>query len=96
MEKKVQPLDIQLDGVTTKKIDEIRHILKSIFKCIIFCVQQNIALRGHHDDAGSVASNKGNFLALLQFRCDSGDSVLKSFIDTSSSRSTYTSKNHSE
>jgi len=49
-------------------------------------------LQGHRDGAGSAASNKGNFLALLEFRCDAGDSVLKSIIDSSSSRSAYTSK----
>ena len=93
MEKRVQPVDNYLDSSTAKQIDENRHILKSIFKCVIFCAQQNIALHGHRDDAGSVASNKGNFLALLQFRCDAGDSVLKSFIDKSYSRYAYTSKN---
>lgn len=48
-------------------------------------------MRGHRDDSGSSA-NKGNFLALLQFRCDAGDCALQSYIDKASSRATYTSK----
>lgn len=66
--------------------------MKSIFKTIILCGQQNIALRGHRDDSSSSAGNRGNFLALLQFRCDAGDHVLQSDIDKASSRATYTSK----
>jgi len=43
MENKVQPVDSLLHRATAKQIDENRHILKSIFKSIVFCAQQNIA-----------------------------------------------------
>ena len=92
MEQTVQPVDWQLNNNVAKQVDENRHIIKSIFKTIIFCGQQSIGLRGHRDDSGSSADNKGNFLALLKFRCDAGDHVLQSYIDRASSRATYTSK----
>ena len=92
MEQTVQPVDQQLDNTVAKQVDENRCIIKSIFKTVIFCGQQNIALRGHRDDSSSSASNKGNFLSLLRFRCDAGDCVLQSYIDKASSRATYTSK----
>ena len=38
----------------------------------LFGAQQNIALRGHRE-----SSNPGNFRALLKFRVDSGDEILK-------------------
>ena len=42
------------------------HILKVITKAIILCGKQNIPLQGHRDDYTSVATNKGNFIAILQ------------------------------
>ena len=92
MEQTVQPVDWQFNNNVAKQVDENRHIIKSIFKTIIFCGQQSIGLRGHRDDSGSLADNKGIFLALLKFRCDAGDHVLQSYIDRASSRATYTSK----
>ena len=61
MEQMVQPVDWQLNNNVAKQVDENRHIIKSIFKAIIFCGQQSIGLRGHRDDSGSSADNKGIF-----------------------------------
>ena len=52
-----------------------RDKMLSIHETIVFCRKQNIALRGHREE-GSTGPNPGNFQALLQFRIDSGDSVL--------------------
>ena len=55
--------------------------LMSILKCVLWCGRQNAALRGHRNDDKFIQSgfqgNLGNFKALLQFRVDSGDNVLK-------------------
>ena len=59
-----------------------RAILKSILKAIIFCGKQNISLRGSCEAISPVSSsqfaiNPGSLQALLQFRIESGDEVLK-------------------
>ena len=63
-------------------IQKNRAILKSILKAIIFCGIQNISLRGSCEAISPVSSsqfaiNPGTFQALLQFRIESGDKVLK-------------------
>ena len=59
-----------------------RAILKSVLKAIIFCGKKNISLRGSCEAISPVSSsqfaiNPGSFQALLQFRIESGDEVLK-------------------
>ena len=65
---------------------ENRQKLKSIISVIDLCARQNIALRGHRSEDWNPAaeeepaSNPGNFLALLRFRVDAGDtSVARDF-----------------
>ena len=68
--------------------------LSSIFKTIVLCGRQNIALRGHRDNATDIekdpldTENRGNFWALLNFR---GDIVLGEHLTGASRNSTYTS-----
>ena len=74
-----------------------RQKLASIFKTIAFCGRQNIALRGHRDNATDIerdpsdTENHGNFQALLNFRVDAGDTVLGEHLATASRNATYTS-----
>ncbi len=71
--------------------------LSSIVKTIILCGRQNIALRGHRDNALDVerdvdsTTNHGNFLALLNFRIDAGDTVLENHLSSAARNATYTS-----
>ena len=64
----------------------------------MFCGRQNIALRGHRDDATDIErdvddlENHGNFRALLNFRVDAGDNVLAEHLATAPRNATYTSK----
>ena len=65
---------------------ENRQKLKSIISVIDLCARQNIALRGHRSEDWNPSaeeepdSNPGNFLALLRFRVDAGDtSVARDF-----------------
>ena len=60
--------------------------LRSLLKCIIFCGRQNIALRGHRNEAAlewdptsgeEPDSNPGNFLSLVHFHAEAGDTALK-------------------
>lgn len=75
-------------------IEQNRCKLKSILKCILLCGEQNIALRGHRDDEKyeNEKGNTGNFKALLHFRVDSGDIVLKHHFETAARNATYSSK----
>ena len=60
--------------------------LASIMKTVIFSGQQNIALRDHRDSALDVerdvegTRNHGNFLALLKFQIDAGDTILENHL----------------
>jgi len=66
-----------------------RQVLTSVIKCLELCGRQGIALRPHRDDTSSLS--KGNFQALLQFRVDAGDEVLRNHVTTCARNATYTS-----
>ena len=72
VEKKQLPVDQQLSKVKAEGIGENKEKLKRIAETVIFCGQQGIALRGHHDDWKHVEEssevNPGNFTLLLHFR----------------------------
>ena len=87
----------QLSQAVANQVSKNRKILSSIIKTIALCGQQNIALRGHRDDATNVErddlfpANHGNFRALLNFRVDSGDYVLQEHLAKAPRNATYTS-----
>ena len=86
----MEPVDQQLQSALATRIAENKLKFHSIIK-IIFCSRQNISLRGHRE--GDLSKNPGNFKALLKFRIESGDQVLKHHFDTASMVAKYTSKN---
>ena len=59
----------------TKEIDENRTYLKTIMESLTFVANQNIAMRSNNDDCTDIGSssdtNRGNFLELLNIRCQS-------------------------
>ena len=71
--------------------------LASTLKVIVLCRRQNMALCGHHDNIADLESdtlsteNHGNFWALLNFRVDSGDTVIGEHLAAASRNATYTS-----
>jgi hypothetical protein len=69
--------------------------LRPIIESVVFCGQQEIALRGHRDYGSilesNVDNNDGNFRALLRFRLQAGDSVLHQHLSTAGANATYTS-----
>ena len=89
-------IDHQLSSVRDKQAADNRCKLRSIIETIFFCGRQGIALRGHRDDSLAVSenpeSNHGNFLALLHFRAQAGDLVLKEHLSSASGNALYTSK----
>ena len=64
------------------QISSNQQKLTSIFKTVVFCGCQNMALCGHRDNIIDIerdlsdTKNYDNFWALLSFRVDSGDEAL--------------------
>ena len=67
--------------------------MSSIVKTILLCVRQNVPLKGHRDESRDCdAKNYGKFQALLDFRVDSGDEILKLHFDIAPKNATYRPK----
>ena len=95
MEGKERRIEEIVNDTMRKRISENRKKLIPIIKTVILCGKKNIALRGHRDDAKHIADqsiNSGNFQALLDFRVDSGDDVLRQHFETAPKNATYRSK----
>ena len=70
-----------------------RYIIKYMAKALLFCGKQCIAVRGHRDDSSAdPESYRGNFLALLDYNIESGNSALARHLQESSKNAIYTSK----
>lgn len=97
MEGKSMDVVVQMRSQEMKTIEENRKKLIPIIKTIILCGMQNIPLRGHRDD-GSLESERsyghgeGNFRALLKFRIDAGDEILREHVKTCAKNASYISK----
>ena len=90
-----QPVNIQLDKINQNQISQIRKILSLILKDVLFCARQNIALRGHRDDACQLQSpenNSGNFQNLLNLMEHCGDNVLEEHFKNAPRNATYRPK----
>ena len=86
-------IDNQIKGIRVEQIAKNRSILKHIADAIHVCGTQNIALRGHRDDStADPNSNKGTFLAILQYGIRSGDTVLANHFREAGKNATYTIK----
>ena len=87
-----------LDKRIQNEISENRARLKPIIETIMFCGKQNIPLRGHRDDGliivknDELSSREGNFRALLQYRIQCGDNVLKQHLQDCNKNASYISK----
>ena len=91
--KKLIPVKQQINSALPKRVAENKRKIESIIKTIILCGRQNIASRGDRDDStADPTSNRGNFHALLEFRVESGDTVLEEHIRSVRKNATYTSK----
>lgn len=63
----------QMDSAHKQYVHSNRHYLQVIIECLMFNVQQNVAIRGHVEDRKQIWEvsdiNRGNFLEMLRFRC---------------------------
>ena len=93
MENPSLRVDLALTNESQQLVTRNRTVLTSIIKCLEYCGRQGIALRGHRDDSTSDDINKGKFRALIDFRIESGDVILKDFLEKNSAKNaTYLSK----
>ena len=93
MKGQLKSIDLIQDELLYKSVEQNRLKLTSIAKTILLCARQNIPLRGHRDDAKYYDTHDcGNFQALLDFRMDSGDTVLKEHFKSAPRNATYRSK----
>ena len=84
---------LQLQNDTDKKIEHNKKIIASIFKTVIFCGKQGIALRrDDHEHTDAVDENCGNFSALIKFRAEAGDAPIASHLEGHSKNASYLSK----
>ena len=90
-----QPISNIISNNRRDRIQANRTKLIPIIKTVILCGRQNIPLRDHRDDQQylkDVNNNSGNFQSLLDFRIDSGDTVLENHFKTAPKNATYRSK----
>ena len=93
MENPSLRVDLALTDESQKLVTRNCSVLTSIIKCLEMYGRQGIALRGHRDDSTSDDINKGKFHALVNFRIESGDIVLRQFLDNQRAKNaTYLSK----
>jgi Domain of unknown function (DUF4371)/hAT family C-terminal dimerisation region len=77
---------------TARRIQENREKLKSILDTVILCGRQNFALRGHKEGKEEKKCyKKGNFLALLDFRANAGDTLLLEHLTNGPKNASYKS-----
>ena len=90
MKKRTLAIDYQLSFQREELAEKNCQKLRSIAATILLCGRQGIALRGHRDD--KVDDQDANFQALLQFRINAGDEVLKHHLEITRRNALYTSK----
>ena len=86
-----------LDSELQRDMETNQKVVESLFKIVLMCRRQGLALRGHHDDKISwtedddTHSNEGNFVELVRFRAET-DAVLAEHLAKSPHNTRYTSK----
>ena len=82
-----------LKRISSEEIASNRYIIKCMVDAILLCGKQCLGLCGHRDD-GSVDpdTNKGNFLALLDYSVRSGNTALEKHLSDSAKNALYNSK----
>ena len=81
-----------LDRNQQERILHNKEVLKTLFKCVLFCGKQGLALRDHRDDnTVDDPTNKGNFLELVHF-CATTDAGMRRHLENAPRNAMYTSK----
>lgn len=74
----------QIDTGYNRVIENNRKKIIPIIKTLIYCGTHDIAIRGK-------CSDEGNFIDLLKFRVDSGDTILMNHFETCTTKTKYVS-----
>ena len=83
-------VDTACDSRRQKLYESSCQKLDAIIECVLLCGTQNILFRGHSDANTSVAHNKGNFKAILEYRA-LGDQLLQKHLTLGHKNAQYTS-----
>ena len=92
-----QSISTILDSELQRVMETNQKVVESLFKIVLLCGRQGLALRGHRDDKISwtedddTHSNEGNFVELVRFRAET-DAVLAEHLAKSPRNAQYTSK----
>ena len=89
--QKIDHVDAGRDARVKENQKKLGSIL-SLLDTVILCGHQNIPLRGHREENCSEDDHQGNVRALLQFRVESGDSLLLNHLQNGPRNAQYTSK----
>lgn len=73
-----------LDSANHKEVEENRVKLRSIISTILFCGQHDLPVHGKSNESSV-------FTDLLHFRIESGDKVLKNYLNSGAKNSLYIS-----
>ena len=95
IENKALGIDLQLNTARQELIEKNRSRLRPIVDCIITCGRQNLALRGHSDDAHYYfdeedPTNPGNFIEILKYGARCGN-LMDVLFNNCASNQTYRS-----
>ncbi len=89
-----QNIQFQMNDALADRVRQNHLKMASIIKTMIICGRQNIPLRGDRDSLKDVlvdkSANHGNFLALLDFIVEAGDSELGEHLTTAARNVVYT------
>jgi len=92
-----KPIDVKLNDYLKSEIQNNQDNIKPIIDTLILCGHQGLATRGHHD-SGRIDvekelndENDGNFRALLRYRVEGGDLMLKKHLLEEPNNATYLS-----
>ena len=98
-ENPAQAVNIRLDNVAQKQLEENQKVIESLFKVVMLLGKQGLAFRGHRDDniewteqtKQESENNQGNFIELVRFRAKT-DEVLSKHLSNAPRNAVYTSK----
>jgi hypothetical protein len=96
IENKALGIDVQLNTARQELIEKNPSRLHPIVDCIITCGRQNLAFRGHRDDAHHYLNeedptNPGNFIEILKYGARCGN-LMDVLFENCPSNQTYRSK----
>ena len=90
-------INVQFDNEAKMRIENNKKVLESLFKIVMLCGRQGLALCGHRDDhidwieEEQGTNNRGNFIELVCFRAET-DAILRKHLESAPRNALYTSK----